>query len=78
MLEINIFNGEEVFERYTPGEVIFKEGDIGRVMYGVCEGETEIRFRNRVFETVKAGGIFGKLSIIDDSPHTATAVAKTD
>jgi CRP/FNR family transcriptional regulator, cyclic AMP receptor protein len=31
-----------------------------------------------VLETVKEGGVFGEKSLIDDNPHTTSAIAKTD
>ncbi len=31
-----------------------------------------------MLETVKEGGVFGEKSLIDDNPHTTSAIAKTD
>lgn len=47
-------------------------------MYGVVEGEVEITLRGKHLDTIEAGGIFGELALVDDSPRSATAVAKTN
>ena len=78
MLTVNVFADEDDFETYSAGQTIFEEDDVGQVMYGIREGEVDIRLGDRTLETVKPGGIFGELCIIDDCPRMATAVAKTD
>lgn len=60
------------------GEVIFTTGDAGDFMYVVRSGEVEIERGGKVIETLSAGGIFGEMALIDGSPRSATARAKTD
>jgi CRP/FNR family transcriptional regulator, cyclic AMP receptor protein len=60
------------------GEVLFKSGDAGDYMYLVRSGEIEIERDGKVIETLSAGGIFGEMALIDGSPRSATARAKTD
>ena len=60
------------------GEVIFTAGDPGDRMYVVIEGEVDVLFEGRVIETTGPGGILGEMALIDRSPRSATAVAKTD
>jgi CRP/FNR family cyclic AMP-dependent transcriptional regulator len=62
---------------FAPGEVIFTEGDKGDHMYVVRSGEIEIERDGIVAETLSAGGIFGEMALIDGSPRSATARAKT-
>jgi CRP/FNR family transcriptional regulator, cyclic AMP receptor protein len=62
---------------FAPGEVIFASGDAGDFMYVVRSGEIEIERDGRVIETLSAGGIFGEMALIDGSPRSATARAKT-
>lgn|SRR5574341_77757 len=81
MIKVTVFENPDKFSnivRHTAGEVIFKRGDTGTVMYGVCEGEVDIRIGERVIETISPGGIFGEMSLIDDSPRMADAVARTE
>ena len=44
----------------------------------VKSGEVELFFNDRLIETVGPGGILGEKSLVDDYPHTTTAIAKTD
>jgi CRP/FNR family cyclic AMP-dependent transcriptional regulator len=62
---------------YGPGEVIFAEGDKGEHMYVVRSGNVEIERNGEVIETLSGGGIFGEMALIDGSPRSATARAKT-
>lgn len=63
---------------YAAGQVIFSIGDGGENMYAVQEGEVDITYNDMVIETVTNGGIFGEMAIVDDSPRSANAVARTD
>ena len=60
------------------GETVFAVGDAGDFMYAVRSGEIEIERDGRVIETLSTGGIFGEMALIDGSPRSATARAKTD
>jgi CRP/FNR family cyclic AMP-dependent transcriptional regulator len=64
--------------KFAPGEVVFAEGDKGEHMYVVRSGEVEIKRDGVVVESLSAGGIFGEMALIDGSPRSATACAKTD
>jgi CRP/FNR family transcriptional regulator, cyclic AMP receptor protein len=74
---IGILRGEGDGQQFAAGQTIFAEGDPGDVMYGVTEGEVEIRVGDRAVETLGPGGIFGEMALIDASPRSATAVAKS-
>jgi CRP-like cAMP-binding protein len=60
-----------------PGYVVFREGDKADAMYIVLEGEVEIRVHDKVIDTTGAGGIVGEMALVDNSPRSATCVAKT-
>ena len=60
------------------GASIFKEGDAGDNMFIVCAGEVEIKRGGNVVATVGPRGIFGEMALIDGSPRSADAYAKTD
>ncbi len=78
MVEIDYFKGVDTAFTVTAGETIFQVGDPDNVVYGVVEGEVDLRFNGLHLETVTQGGVFGEKSLIDDYPHTTTAIAKTD
>jgi CRP-like cAMP-binding protein len=61
----------------APGDFLFREGDKRDSMYVLLEGEMDIQLGNYVVETAKEGGLIGEMALIDDSPRTANAVAKS-
>jgi uncharacterized membrane protein len=69
--------------RFKAGETIFNFGDPGDAMYILKTGEVELSFKNKtgervVLERPEAGDFFGEISLLDEGPRTATAVAKAD
>ena len=73
-----VFFNAKSAEHVAAGTVVFEEGSPGSQMYGVIEGEIELR--TSAGKTIKVGpnGTFGEMAIIDHSPRNATAVAITD
>jgi len=74
----NIFEKDTTPVSYSAGSVIFSEGQKRDRMYVVKAGEVDLLVRGQLAETVSEDGFFGELAMIDDSPRTATALAKTD
>jgi CRP/FNR family cyclic AMP-dependent transcriptional regulator len=76
-------NPAELFRQETdalqlaPGDSLFREGEKGEKMYVLLEGEMEILLGDFVLETVGQGALIGEMALIDDSPRTASVVAKT-
>jgi CRP/FNR family transcriptional regulator, cyclic AMP receptor protein len=76
-------NPAELFRQETgalhlaPGDFLFREGDKGDKMYVLLEGEIEILLGDFALETVGQGALIGEMALIDDSPRTASVVAKT-
>ena len=66
-------------QKYGAGDLIFKEGDEGRLAYVVEEGEVEIFMiiddHEQVLGTVGKDGIFGEMALIDNQPRMANARA---
>lgn len=78
MGRFEFLRGEAGARSYAAGETIFREGDAGEAMFAVVEGEVEIVKHGQVLETLGAGAVFGEMALIDRSPRSADARAKTD
>ena len=63
---------------YSQGSLIFKEGDQSDEMFIVIEGEVKILKGGKRLVVLKNGQIFGEMALVDKSPRSASAVAKTD
>jgi len=60
-----------------PGQTLFHAGDPATDMFVLLEGEAEIIVGGTVVETSVSGALLGEMALIDNSPRTATVVAKT-
>ena len=76
-------NPKDLFRQETdalwlsPDEFLFQEGEKGDKMYVLLEGQIDIFLGDFVFETAGPGSLIGEMALIDDTPRTANAVAKT-
>jgi CRP-like cAMP-binding protein len=69
--------------RFTAGQVVFTEGEIGDSLYVIASGEVEVLRRNGSGEnsaiaTLRAPEFFGEMSLIDKEYRSATVRARTD
>ncbi|MGB5596486.1 MAG: cyclic nucleotide-binding domain-containing protein [Crocosphaera sp.] len=65
-------------QTFAPGDVIFRDGEKGKVMYGIIEGEVEMSINGKVIEVIKQGDVFGQGALVhEDYLRASTAVAKT-
>ncbi|MCK5718522.1 MAG: cyclic nucleotide-binding domain-containing protein [Thiomargarita sp.] len=78
MTKLSLFSHPEDFVPFSTGQIIFKEGDMGKIMYAIVEGEVDIFVGGKIIDTVGSGGIIGEMALIDTCPRSATAVPKTD
>ena len=66
------------FASLPAGEKVFLQDEAGGAMYLVRSGLVVILMYGQVLETVGANGVFGEMSLIDDSPRSAAALAATN
>ena len=78
MTTINEFQGSNKSLEYSQGSIIFKEGDQSNEMFVVVAGEVKILKGEKRLIVLKEGQIFGEMALVDKSPRSASAVAKTD
>lgn len=63
-----------------PGDIVFREGDSGREIFVLLEGEMEVRKRSRDGHEVRLallgpGDWFGEMSLLDVQPRSASVRA---
>ena len=65
-----------------PGDYIFREGEFGHTAYMIDSGTVElVKFtgdKHTVLAELEKGALFGEMAIIENSPRSAAARAKTD
>ncbi len=69
-------------KKFLPKQVIIPEGDSKKEVYVILSGEvfvtTKILTGYRIIATLGPGEIFGEMAFFDDTPRTATIIAKTN
>ena len=60
------------------GEVILREGRLGRELFVILEGTATVTRAGRVVNVRHAGDYFGELAAIESVPRSATVTATTD
>jgi len=75
----NVLQTDAMFEKKVPpGEAIIKQGDEGDNFYVVDEGVFEIFVNGNKVVEIGAGGSFGELALMYNTPRAATVKAKED
>ncbi len=74
---ISLFENEKEKLTVPAGTPVFREGEEAHEFFVVLEGEVDLLVGGQVVETVGPGGMFGEMALVESSPRTATALAKT-
>ncbi len=69
---------EGACKAYLAGDVIFREGETGDMMYVVLDGEVKVTLETMPISLLTPGSILGEMALVDNSPRSATAIAATD
>ena len=64
--------------RVQAGEVILREGRLGRELFVILEGTATVTREGRVVNVRSQGDYFGELAAIEAKPRSATVTASTD
>ncbi len=75
---VDLFLNDPDGVSFPAGSIVFAANDPAEAMYVVIEGEVEISIRDTVVESVGPGGVLGEMALLEHTPRTATAVARTD
>jgi NADH dehydrogenase len=65
---------------YEPGELIIRQGQIGRELFSIVKGEVEVLGANGTGEVIARLGpksVFGERALLEDTPRTASVRAAT-
>ena len=60
------------------GHELARQGDVGREMFVLVEGEATVRRNGRKVSTIGPGSAVGELSLLDRGPRTATVTCDSD
>lgn len=68
---------------YNAGEVIIEQGDNGIGLYIIVSGQVDVVKQHpdgstRILDSYTRYGFVGELGLLDDSPRTASVIAKED
>ena len=64
--------------QYSAGDVIIRQGDIGREFFVIAKGDVDIIVNDNVVNQLPAGSFFGEVALIEDAPRNATVRARND
>ena len=70
-------------KHFKPGEIIFREGDVGDSLYIVDGGKMDVLREDRngeskVIANIEVGDFFGEMSLIDKDYRSATVAASEE
>lgn len=77
MTTLNLFTNAKDTENFKADALIFKEGDQADCMFAVVEGEVDIVLNGAVIDSLSSGMVLGEMGLIDGTPRSATARART-
>ncbi len=64
--------------KFSKGESIIVEGELGDCMYTIIDGEVEVHKGKHIFASLGALRIFGELALLTSNPRSASITAKTN
>jgi CRP-like cAMP-binding protein len=70
--------GENNTARFTEGQIIFRQGAAGAMMYVIVNGRVKVSIEGAVVDRVGQGGVVGEMALVDQGARAATATAETD
>ncbi len=73
---------KDTIKTYKKGEVVIKEGDIGREMFIIQSGSVDVvkeEGENKlILATLERGDFFGEMAILENEPRSASVIARED
>jgi NADH dehydrogenase len=79
--QLDVARGKQVrVFHYEPGELIIREGQIGRELFSIVQGEVEVLAagaKGEVLARLGPKAVFGERALLEDTPRTASVRAAT-
>ena len=63
---------------FAPGDIIFRQGEVGDGMYGIIFGEVEVERGGEVVAKLGNNDFFGEMALVAGEPRSATVKAVSD
>lgn len=77
--EIKLVQNIIHFRKYSQGEMVFKQGDVGVGMYIIISGAVDVIYDEKYITTLKEDDFFGELALVEEHGlRTASALIKED
>ncbi|MBI5516018.1 MAG: cyclic nucleotide-binding domain-containing protein [Deltaproteobacteria bacterium] len=80
--ELEMLLGAATERALRPGQVVCRQGDLGRSCYLLVQGSLEVRresgLGNQVVSTMRPGSLVGQIALVDRWPRGATVRALQD
>jgi len=74
----HLFDHTVEVERYSAGDVIYRQGEEAHKMYVLKEGRVDIQYNGHTVTTLSEGEIFGEMALIEGQTRIAAVRANTD
>ncbi|MEM6492386.1 MAG: cyclic nucleotide-binding domain-containing protein [Pseudomonadota bacterium] len=75
---LSLFGANWTREPRAAGEQVIMEGRLGDIMFLVQDGLLELTASGQLLDMVKAGDVFGEMSLIDGEPRSASVAVIED
>lgn len=76
LMKLILYASEEVF--YNAGQLIFKQGEIGKAMYVIAKGKVSVHDEKLVITELGEREIFGELAALSFGKRTSSVSALSD
>lgn len=73
-----LFRFEAGAQPIAAGQVLFRVGEAGNIMYVLMKGTAIVTIGDIAVENAQPGAILGELALIEQAPRSATVTAVTD
>lgn len=74
---IELFRGANKILKVSRGQTLFREGDIGSMMFVFLSGSADVLVGKTVVGVIRPGSIVGEMALVDDERRSATVVTRT-